>query len=83
MPSGTSSIKFDFGAVRKGKGGDKRTHLRADSAPDKIASPALYSFIYFCFFGAKPAPYGSSQARGLIGATAAGLRHSNARSLTH
>ena len=36
----------------------------------------------FCFLGAAPAARGSSQARGLMGATAAGLghSHSNARS---
>ena len=36
----------------------------------------------FLFFRAAPAAYGSSRARGLIGAIAAGLRHShsNARS---
>ena len=41
----------------------------------------------FCFFGGwvKPGAYGSSQARGSIGAAAAGLRHrhSNTGSLTH
>ena len=43
-------------------------------------------FIYlFSLFRATPEAYGGSQARGLIGATATGLRHShsNARSLTH
>ena len=39
-------------------------------------------FIYLLLFRATPAAYGSSQARGLIGATAAGLHHnhSNMRS---
>ena len=43
----------------------------------------LFYFILFVFLG--PHPYGSSQARGQIGAAAAGLHHShsNARSLTH
>ena len=37
-----------------------------------------YLFIYlFCFFMAAPAAHGSSQARGRIGATAAGLHHSH------
>ena len=47
----------------------------------------IYFFIYFLFFlsfllflWAAPATHGGSQARGLIGATAAGLHHSNARS---
>ena len=55
-------------------------------------------FLVFCLFRAGPMAYGGSQARGLIGAVAAGLRqsqqqgiraasdlhtaHSNARSLT-
>ena len=61
-----------------------------------------FSIFWFCLFvclfvfRATPAAYGASQARGLIGATAAGLQHriwaatvayttahSNARSLTH
>ena len=36
----------------------------------------LYVYI-FCFFRAAPVAYGGSQARGLIEATAAGLRHLN------
>ena len=43
-------------------------------------------FFVFCFLGGgKPAAYGDSQARGLIGAVAACLhpRHSNARSKPH
>ena len=46
--------------------------------------PVLLNFFLcvFCLLGAAPAACGSSQARGLIGATVAGLRqsHSNARS---
>ena len=33
---------------------------------------SLFSFLVFCLFRASPAAYGSSQARGRIGATAAG-----------
>ena len=44
----------------------------------------IYLFIYFLFFVflAAPSAYGSSQARGRIGAVTVGLRHShsNARS---
>ena len=42
----------------------------------------LPSFFFFFLFRAALTAYGSSQARGLIGATAAGLHHShrNARS---
>ena len=39
----------------------------------------FYLFIFFLFM-ATPAAYGSSQAKGQIRATAAGLRHSNAGS---
>ena len=48
----------------------------------------LFSFFFFlfvfCLFRAAPAAYGGSQARGSVGATAAGLHpsHSNAGSLT-
>ena len=44
--------------------------------------PFLFSFLVFCPFRAAPTAYGGSQARGLIGAIAAGLHysHSNARS---
>ena len=46
----------------------------------------IYLFICFCLFAiswAAPAAYGGSQARGLIEAAPAGLRHSNTRSETH
>ena len=39
----------------------------------------IYLFIYLCF-RATPTAYGGSQARGLIGAVADSLRHSNAGS---
>ena len=41
----------------------------------------FYLFVFvFCPFRAEPAAYGGSQARGLIGAVAVSLRHSNIRS---
>ena len=45
----------------------------------------LFFFCFVLFFRTALAAYGSSQARGLIGATPVGLHHShsNARSLTH
>ena len=45
----------------------------------------FFFFCLFTFFRAAPAAYGDSQARGLIGAVAAGLRqsHSNAGSELH
>ena len=44
-----------------------------------------FLFFVFCLFRAKPVAYGVSQARGRIGAEAAGLRHShsNLRSEPH
>ena len=39
---------------------------------------SLFFFLFFfCLFRAEPAAYGGSQARGQIGAVAAGLRHSH------
>ena len=45
----------------------------------------LFIFILFVFSRAAPVAHGASEARGLIGATAASLynRHSNSRSFTH
>ena len=45
----------------------------------------FFFFLSFCLFKATPRAYGGSQARGLIGSTAAGLYHShnNARSSPH
>ena len=40
----------------------------------------LFIFIFFVISWATPGAYGGSQARGPIGAVAAGLRHSKARS---
>ena len=40
----------------------------------------IYTDVYiffFCLFGAAPMAYGGSQARSLIGATAANLHHSH------
>ena len=42
-----------------------------------IQSVNYYYFFVFCIFRATPMAYGGFQARGLIGATAAGLRHSS------
>ena len=43
----------------------------------------LFSFSFFLHFRAAPAAYGGFQARGQIGATAAGLCHSNTGSEPH
>jgi len=39
----------------------------------------IYLFSLFVFSRAAPAAYGGSQARGLIGAVATGLRHSHSK----
>ena len=46
---------------------------------------SFFLFFFFCFFRAAPEAYGSSQARGQIGATASGPRpsHSNPASEPH
>ena len=46
------------------------------TSPDKIVI-ANFSLSFFCRFRGAPAAYGGSQARGQIGAVAAGLRHSH------
>ena len=44
----------------------------------------LFYFIFgFCLFRAAPTVYGGTQARGLIGAVAAGLHHNHAGSEQH
>ena len=50
-----------------------------------IVFVSSFTFFSFCFFRAMLAAYGSSQARGWIGAAASSLRysHSNARSELH
>ena len=40
----------------------------------------LFFYFIFLLFRAAPLPYGRSQARGQIGATAASLRHSHSHS---
>ena len=69
-----------------------RTLVRFVSAGSLWALPQVYFYFYFILFNlffwlfafsrAAPAAHGGSQARGLIGAVAAGLRqsHSNAGS---
>ena len=62
-----------------------------NSATMNMEVQVSFYFIYFflfcllSFFRAEPAAYGGSQARGLIGAVAAGLHksHSNTGSLSH
>ena len=46
----------------------------------KTILPELEFRLLFCLLRAAPASYGGSQARGLMGAVAAGLRHSHSQS---
>ena len=52
---------------------------------DTVTGEPYYFFFFFLLFGATPAAYGNSQARGRIGAAASGLHHShsNAESEQH
>ena len=72
----------------------EKIHLCSEALPltqannaveDSSDSSPIVDFTYFFLFRATPAAYGASQARGRIGAAAAGLHHSHsrARSLTH
>ena len=47
---------------------------------DKPKSFFFFFFLVFCLFRAIPATYAGAQARGLIRASAAGLRHSHSNS---
>ena len=51
--------------------------------PDFLIFQEKQEYHFFFPFMAQVAAYGSSQARGQIGATAASLRHSNTGSETH
>ena len=52
-------------------------HLKLFPPIPYIVFRFFVSFFVFCLFRAAPKAYGSSQARGRIGATAAGLHHSS------
>ena len=54
--------------------------IRDQHASTPVHCDALgffFFFFFFPFFRATPTAYGSSQARGQLGATAAGLHHSH------
>ena len=63
------SVLF-YGAV-------KITHKWENHIVDHPKQDRLFCFVLFCLFSATPVGYGSSQARGLMRATAAGLYHSH------
>ena len=82
-----SYLKYGYQACHLISGGEWRcepTHMSSVCFyPLGIVSLFLFFFLFFFFFllfRAEPAAYGSSQARAQIGAVAAGLHHSHARS---
>ena len=74
-------IKFCV-TVREKKNGISMLFEKIHIQYSKPVLMFLLFFSFFFFFRAAPEAYGDSQARGRIGATAAGLHHSdgNARS---
>ena len=50
---------------------------KQSNAPSCTTKSTAYLFFFFCRFRAVPMAYGGSQARGPVGATAAGLHHSH------
>ena len=51
--------------------------VRENTCQKHLAFFFVWFFFFFCLFRAAPTAYGSSQARGQIGAAAAGLHHSH------
>ena len=74
-----STLKKESLALKIGSGSIKLYCLNS------IFSLFLFMYLFICFFRATLTVCGSSQTRGRIGATAAGLHrsHSNTGSLTH
>ena len=52
-------------------------HFKEKLRPTVTSPPETHERLTFFFFNATPMAYGSSQARGLNGASAAGLQHSH------
>ena len=72
----------------KVKGWKKMFHAHGNQKKAGVAALyqtkySLFFFFFFDLFRATPVAYGGSQARGLIGATAAGRCHSNTGSKPH
>ena len=71
---------LDGGAALKRKKEKSVSRLSSnmkDLDGSKVFLNKINFFFVFCLFWAAPVAYGGSQARGLIRATAAGLRHSH------
>ena len=62
-----------------------RSHIADCFYVHEVQYLYIYLFCLFCYFYAAPAAYGGSQARGRMGAVAAGLHqsHSNVGSEPH
>ena len=80
MVNGIVSGASDQSSEHHGHYRQQQLHERHKNTLHKVIS---FFFFVFRFFKAAPAAYGGSQARSRIGATAAGLHHSNAGCLTH
>ena len=65
--------------------GGKRFHCGQEYDNPALSCLFLFLFLFFCLFRATPMAYGSSRARGQIGAAAASLHpsHSNVGYCTH
>ena len=67
-------LPYAMGVALKGKNkNNKNTHKN----PQKTSLPQTETFSFFGLFRAAPPAYGSSQARGQIGAVATSLHHSH------
>ena len=73
---------MEYSFVIQGEWGSEKTTSSASSFLGVDIKYSYFIFLSFCLLRAAPMTYGDSQARGLIGAIATGLRHShsNARS---
>ena len=54
----------------------------SQAGPSILVQQGKGALFFFCLFRATLAAYGSSQARGLMGATAAGLHHSHRNAIS-
>ena len=74
-------LDYTVNSLRVGAGPTYlRVHGDSLSGAGKVLMSLFFFFFFFClfsFFRAAPSAYGGFQARGLIGAVAAGLHHSH------
>ena len=76
---------LDGGAAlkrKKEKSVSRLSSYMKDLDGSKVFLNKINFFFAFCLFWAAPVAYGGSQARGLIRATGAGLRHSHSNAIS-